>query len=84
MFWVDVNALSQSVLSLVVLADPSLSDTLHDVAVHLLITALLSLHHLGARILITFDIHMFLGLIKLAPQASGICEIIEIVKTFVC
>lgn len=84
MFWVDVDALAKGVLSLVVLADPSLSDTLHDVAVHLLITALLSLNHLDTHIMVTFNIHVFLRLIELAPQASGISEIIKIIETFVC
>lgn len=82
--WVEVNALSKSVLSLAVLADPSLSNTLQDVAVHFLITALLSLNHLDTHILITFNFHVFLWLIELTPQTSGIREIIKIIKTFVC
>lgn len=83
-FGVDINALSKSILSLVVLTDPSLGDTLHDVAVHFLITALQSLNHLDTHILITFSIHVSLWLIELAPQASGIREIIKIIKTLMC
>lgn len=66
------------------LTDPSLGDTLHDVAVHFLITALQSLNHLDTHILITFSIHVSLWLIELVPQASGIREIIKIIKTLVC
>ena len=82
-FGVDVDALGESILSLVVLADSPLGDTLHDVAIHFLVSFFEGLDHLDTHIFITVTI-VFLRLIELAPQASRICKVVEIVKTFVC
>ena len=83
MFGVDVDALGESILSLVVLADPPLGDALHDVAIHFLVATFEGLGHLDTHIFITVTI-VFLWLVELAPQASRICKVVEIVKTFVC